>query len=135
MLTRFPKCLICPSKASQVHHMSYAARVLLGLETRALVCLCEACHWRIEFDGKRKRSLSRANRELRRLAFDGKLLRWLSMTKDVVARLNREDSVLCRVEDRQREQERARKEKSKRRPGGSSNKPPPPFSLHYPPTH
>lgn len=77
-LARFPNCLLCSKPANQVHHLSYSDEVLLGLEPRLLVTLCEECHEGIEFDGKRKRSLSEANRFLRKTAFDLGLIRWLN---------------------------------------------------------
>ena len=81
-LRRFRDCLLCGKPANQVHHMDYSHEVLLGLRPQLLVTLCEGCHERIEFaEGRVKRSLSDANTELRRLAHEAGLQRWLTMLK------------------------------------------------------
>jgi 5-methylcytosine-specific restriction endonuclease McrA len=81
VLRRLPQCLLCESPASCVHHMSYDTRVILGLDRRTLVALCERCHQTIEFDGKRKRSLREANGKLRFLASQSGLHGWLQKNK------------------------------------------------------
>jgi len=80
-LYKHPTCLICPNDATHVHHMSYVVAVLLGLKNELLVSLCETCHSRIEFDGKRKRSLEEANRILKEKAFELGLHGWLRTVK------------------------------------------------------
>jgi hypothetical protein len=80
-LRRFPQCLLCERVANQVHHLDYSHEVLLGLRPQLLVTLCGDCHERIEFDGGEKRSLPEANAELRRLAHEAGLTRWLNMVK------------------------------------------------------
>ena len=64
VLMNSPPCLLCSSKASQVHHTDYEWETLLGLRTAALAPLCDGCHSGIEFDGKRKRTLAQANTAL-----------------------------------------------------------------------
>lgn len=81
-LSRFPECLLCKRLASQVHHMDYDDRTLLGLEPKLLVTLCDACHENIEFDGKEKCSLEESNKKLRQLASSVKGgQRWLKMLR------------------------------------------------------
>ena len=58
---RQPNCILCLRPASQVHHTSYDDATLLGLAWWNLVALCNGCHESIEFDGKEKRTLERAN--------------------------------------------------------------------------
>lgn len=86
-LRDYPKCFLCPAPASQVHHLDYDARTLLGLEPRLLVTLCDGCHGGIEFRGSEKRHLADANKELRRQAAgSGAGRKWLCM----LARLREE---------------------------------------------
>lgn len=92
-LLRFPDCLICSRKSSQVHHMDYEYETLLGLRTYSLITICDACHLLIEFDGDgKKRDLKEANKELRKLAStvagkSGK--RWLARVKGSAVREKR----------------------------------------------
>lgn len=72
-----PKCLLCRRASSQVHHLSYADNVLLGLEPRLLVTMCDVCHEWIEFDGTRKRDLKEANDTLKAKAKALGLRSWL----------------------------------------------------------
>lgn len=67
-LRRYPNCLICSNRATQVHHLKYDWPTLLGLEQHRLVQLCRDCHQSIEIDGDKKRTLRQANAELFRLA-------------------------------------------------------------------
>lgn len=61
-------CQRCWGTAEVVHHKSYAADVLAGLNDSQLISLCSKCHEEIEFsvvDGKTvKNSLAEANRKL-----------------------------------------------------------------------
>lgn len=77
-LKRFPQCLTCDHPASQVHHLSYDERTLLGLEPKQLVTLCDGCHRKIEFDeAGEKRRLCDANKALRAMAHEAGKQRWL----------------------------------------------------------
>lgn len=81
-LRKFPGCLLCGRKAEQVHHLDYANEVLLGLVPQLLVTLCDGCHEAIEFSpGGEKRAMGEANVELRRLAHELGLQRWLMSIK------------------------------------------------------
>ncbi len=65
-------CSCCDSQADVVHHDTYYKKLLLGDETsvkRDLYPLCHACHYKVEFDGSRKRSWGEAIRAFRRLLF------------------------------------------------------------------
>lgn len=63
-LKRYPHCILCQCKATQVHHLDYGHRTMLGLRPWRLVQMCGDCHKSIEFDGKRKRAIKEANRVL-----------------------------------------------------------------------
>lgn len=76
-LNKFPICLICSSKSSQVHHMSYDCLTLLGVHLHRLVALCGVCHEKIEFDGKRKRTVKEANKCLFHLAEQNGKENWI----------------------------------------------------------
>lgn len=81
-LARFPMCLLCDRKASQVHHLAYTHDVLLGFSPNLLVTLCRECHEAIEFDAcSVKRSLEEANAELKRRAADIGHHGWLKMIR------------------------------------------------------
>lgn len=62
-------CRACGEEACQVHHRSYSARVLLGLDLGQLWSVCADCHgWaEIASDGNR-RGLKAANERLDRRA-------------------------------------------------------------------
>lgn len=62
-------CRLCHSKASQVHHKSYAIEVLLGDDIKPLISICRKCHDHIEIapDGT-KRTLAEANKIAKRIA-------------------------------------------------------------------
>lgn len=64
VLGPFPYCCCCERPASQVHHWSYSAPVMLGLCKELLFPVCEKCHEEVEFDGKRKRSMPEARKVL-----------------------------------------------------------------------
>lgn len=57
------RCILCSSKATEVHHLSYRAKVLMGKKMDQLVPLCRSCHVKVEFhpDGK-KRMLAQAQK-------------------------------------------------------------------------
>lgn len=59
-----PQCLLCPSKATQVHHTSYDEATLLGFRKHNLAPICNSCHESIEFVGGIKTDLHRANARL-----------------------------------------------------------------------
>lgn len=67
-LTRYPYCVLCSNGACQVHHLSYDHDTLTGGKHFRLVQLCRDCHLKIEFDGKKKRPLHKANKTLFHLA-------------------------------------------------------------------
>lgn len=51
------KCEIClVNKTQCVHHLDYSMNTLKGLKLHRLVCLCNECHKRVEFnsDGKKR---------------------------------------------------------------------------------
>lgn len=60
-------CLICNEHYRIIHHLSYTREVLLGMDLNQLVPLCNDCHKRVEFHGKRKRTLQQALRIFRKL--------------------------------------------------------------------
>ncbi len=69
------QCSCCEEQAAIVHHDFYYKKLLLGDEisvARDLYPLCNGCHRRVEFDGKRKRSAGEAVREFRRMLFKAK---------------------------------------------------------------
>ncbi len=80
ILENSPKCFLCDRDATQVHHLDYSPRTLLGLCRQLLVSLCNACHERIEFDGKEKRTLFHANGYLFTLACAIGHGRWMRKT-------------------------------------------------------
>lgn len=49
------RCQVCKRTATHVHHGDYQYATIVGESIDALVCLCEACHQDIEFDGHVKR--------------------------------------------------------------------------------
>lgn len=81
-LKKFPQCLVCDKAASQVHHLDYSEKTLLGLCLRSLVTLCDSCHERIEVTTEgEKRRLCDANAELRKLASAAGKTQWLRCIK------------------------------------------------------
>lgn len=62
VLSKFPKCLCCGYKASQIHHIEYSAKTLHGDCLHGLVSICRECHDKIETEGYRKRTLKEANK-------------------------------------------------------------------------
>lgn len=55
------RCECCGQPAVQVHHRSYAVACLLGQRPQWLTPICDACHGRGEWNGTKKRTLSKAN--------------------------------------------------------------------------
>jgi hypothetical protein len=65
-------CSCCDGKAEVVHHDTYYKKLLMGDEQsikKDLYPLCNSCHYRVEFDGARKRSCGEAVRAFRRMLF------------------------------------------------------------------
>lgn len=60
-------CYGCSSTSECVHHRMYTEGNLLGETESGLVPLCQYCHHKIEFDGKRKLSHHQANKKLDRV--------------------------------------------------------------------
>lgn len=60
-------CRYCPEPARQVHHQRYTPGNLLGWDLSGLVAVCGACHKRIEFNGKKKRTGRRVEIQERRM--------------------------------------------------------------------
>ncbi len=58
------KCVVCGTKATEVHHRSYSTKVLTGKKIGSLVPICREHHEAIEFDGERKRTIAEANQHL-----------------------------------------------------------------------
>lgn len=56
VLRKYPDCCCCDQRASEVHHFSYEARVLLGLWNEMLFPICDGCHKKVEFlpDGSKR---------------------------------------------------------------------------------
>lgn len=77
-------CVLCDAIATQVHHLSYAPEVLLGLRHSLLVTVCDKCHIFIEFNGDRKRTLEEANTFLIDKARDIGKISWVRMVKKVM---------------------------------------------------
>lgn len=115
ILDRHPSCLLCQVPASQVHHMSYAPDVLLGLADHLLVSLCDACHRRIEFDGAGNKSdLDGANRTLEALALAVGRKGWLGMVeREEKRRAKRLHGT--RERQKQREEEKRQRIKASKR--------------------
>lgn len=104
-LMKFPSCLLCKRHATQVHHTDYSNEVLLGLETRLLVTLCEECHKKIEFDNSgNKRSLREANASLKTLAAAIGLHRWLNMVKGARESMARKRKLNLREKSRKKKE-------------------------------
>jgi 5-methylcytosine-specific restriction endonuclease McrA len=57
-------CRICHRPASCVHHFDYRLKTMKGENPHCLVSLCDDCHYRVEFDGDKKRTLSQAQKML-----------------------------------------------------------------------
>jgi hypothetical protein len=130
-LRKHPRCLLCEKAAEQVHHMSYAPRVLLGLEKRPLISLCRGCHGLIEFDAAGgKLSLADANRKLRGLAYEAGKHQWLNMIKQSLkslTRVGRQDQRrqncnqaerAAKVKQENREHQQMKKQHKKPKAGG-----------------
>ena len=60
-------CVGCRKFATVVHHRRYDGMTMSGGDLRGLVPMCMGCHKKIEFSGKRKNSLSKANNRLKKL--------------------------------------------------------------------
>ena len=54
-------CEVCGKDANQVHHRSYTREVLLGNNLTWLTAVCDDCHVSAEFDGDRKRTVTKTN--------------------------------------------------------------------------
>lgn len=63
-LNRNKHCILCATRATQVHHICYHPQVLFGNAPSLLVSLCGSCHHSIEFDGEMKRNLYSCTHEL-----------------------------------------------------------------------
>lgn len=70
ILRQHPTCCRCDDPATQVHHFSYHAAVILGRCNDLLLPICEPCHKSVEFDGDRKRTLSESQIEVMHTAKD-----------------------------------------------------------------
>lgn len=57
-------CVACGGVATQVHHLRYHRRDLLGQSMRYMVPICQPCHKAVEYDGTKKVSLKVANERL-----------------------------------------------------------------------
>lgn len=68
------KCRICGDDAEVLHHKNYKWEVMSGESVNGLAPLCHDCHYAIEFDNNRKRSLDQANNLLARLTGTNKKL-------------------------------------------------------------
>ncbi len=71
-LTSHPTCFCCDNTADVVHHRFYYKKLLLGDEesvNRDLFPLCNSCHYKVEFDGERKRSSGEAVKVFGRMLF------------------------------------------------------------------
>lgn len=60
-------CFLCGRSATQVHHVGYGRKTLLGKKTGALKPVCGGCHHAIEFKGGEKLSIKNAQKQLRRV--------------------------------------------------------------------
>ncbi len=112
VLGPFPYCCCCERPASQVHHWSYSAPVMLGLCKELLFPICEKCHEEVEFDGKRKRSMKEARKVLAE--------RLVPLFKERLNRgQGREKWLLKNATVRHPTTKKSRKEKKKQRPPDS----------------
>lgn len=50
-------CLLCRNASETLHHISYGMLVLMGLNLKPIVPLCNSCHYRVEFfrNGKKRK--------------------------------------------------------------------------------
>jgi hypothetical protein len=51
-------CVLCGDKSKAIHHHSYAEPVLRGEDIHPMYPMCDKCHKKIEYDGKRKRDMA-----------------------------------------------------------------------------
>jgi hypothetical protein len=51
-------CVLCGDKSKAIHHHSYAESVLRGEDIQPMYPMCDQCHKKIEYDGKRKRDMA-----------------------------------------------------------------------------
>lgn len=61
----------CSNHADRVHHFFYDLKTLIGEKLESMVSVCEECHERMEFDGKRKRTIQEANEIWKNRVSDG----------------------------------------------------------------
>lgn len=54
----------CNNRAEQVHHFTYSPKTLVGRNPAGLISVCRSCHKKIEFEGKRKRTLKEAQSKM-----------------------------------------------------------------------
>lgn len=67
------KCRLCIAKATLVHHLTYAERVLKGEDPTGLIPLCSKCHYKVEFDSNSiKRDIHQARDRYYELKKKGK---------------------------------------------------------------
>ena len=68
VLTFRKRCSVCDDAATVVHHYSYEAAVILGMQKRLLLPLCDGCHEFIEIDADgNKRTLPSAQGTILRM--------------------------------------------------------------------
>ncbi len=59
------RCQTCRTRpATEVHHLKYWTKVLVGTKPELLIAVCRRCHQHAEFDNGRKTTLNEANRRL-----------------------------------------------------------------------
>lgn len=57
------QCLLCPLRATQIHHISYSKKVLTGDDFSKLIPICHSCHESIEFSLRgKKRTITAAKK-------------------------------------------------------------------------
>lgn len=61
-------CTCCGRAASEIHHQSYAPKVLRGDDIKPLIPLCKRCHKKAEIDDKgNKRDIQQVHKAIRKL--------------------------------------------------------------------
>jgi len=85
------ECVACGSPASQVHHMDYHIRTILGLRPWRLASICGKCHEAIEWTGTEKNSVNHATFLLYRMVEENGRYEWIHMVKDQQAHARAEE--------------------------------------------
>lgn len=68
VFARSKECCVCNAVATEIHHINYRTKTLLGNDISALIPLCQRCHRSIEFDDEgNKRSGVKARNESQRI--------------------------------------------------------------------